>query len=47
LFNKILIAKKNFLVNTVKNRPAQIKFLTGWLNRLYDNITYNFNLTDK
>jgi lysozyme family protein len=47
LFNRIWTARKDFFVNTVKSRPAQIKFLSGWLNRLYDNITYNFNLTAK
>jgi lysozyme family protein len=47
LFNKIVTARKNFFVNIVKNKPSQIKFLAGWLNRLYDNVTYNFNLVIK
>jgi lysozyme family protein len=47
LFDKILIARKDFFVNIVKNNPSQIKFLSGWLNRLYDNVNYCFNLVEK
>ena len=47
LFNKIWLARKDFFVNIVKNNPSQIKFLAGWLNRLYDNVGYNFTLTDQ
>jgi lysozyme family protein len=47
MFHKIWLARKDFFVNIVKNNPSQIKWLGGWLNRLYDNIPYNFNFTIK
>jgi lysozyme family protein len=47
LFNRILKARKDFYVNIVKQNPSQIKFLFGWLNRLYDNVNYCFNLIEK
>lgn len=47
LFSRIWVARKDFFVNIVKSRPEQIKFLSGWLNRLFDNIDYNFTLTAK
>ena len=47
LFNKIWLARKDFFVNIIINRPTQIKFLAGWLNRLYDNVLYNFTLIKK
>jgi len=47
LFNRIWVARKDFFVNIVKSSPSQIKFLAGWLNRLFDNIGYNFNLSAK
>jgi lysozyme family protein len=47
LFNRIWIARKDFFVSIVKNKPVQLKFLAGWMNRLYDNIDYNFVLTPK
>ena len=47
LFNKIWLARKDFFVNIVMNRPTQIKFLAGWLNRLYDNVVYNFTFIKK
>jgi lysozyme family protein len=47
LFNKIWLARKDFFVNIVKAKPTQIKFLAGWLNRLYDNISYNYKLVAK
>jgi lysozyme family protein len=47
LFNRIWLARKDFFINIVKNNPSQIKFLSGWLNRLYDNVNYNFHLIPK
>jgi len=47
LFNRIWVARKDFFVNIVKSKQAQIKFLAGWLNRLFDNIDYNFKLSPK
>jgi lysozyme family protein len=47
LFDKILLARKDYFVNIVKNNPSQIAFLSGWLNRLFGNIPYNFNLVLK
>jgi lysozyme family protein len=44
LFHRIWLARKDFFITIVKNNPSQIKFLSGWLNRLYDNIEYNFYL---
>jgi lysozyme family protein len=44
LFNRIWLARKDFFVNIVTHNPSQIKFLSGWLNRLYDNVNYNFYL---
>ena len=43
LFDKIWIARKDFFVNICINKPSQLKFLKGWLNRLHDNIDYCFN----
>lgn len=36
LFNMIWAERKQFLYNIVKARPANKKFLKGWLNRLND-----------
>jgi lysozyme family protein len=47
LFDKIWLARKNFFIDIVAKKPNQIKFLPGWLNRLYDNVPYNFNRTLK
>jgi lysozyme family protein len=47
LFNRIWTARKDFYVNIVKNSPPQVKFLSGWLNRLYDNTLYNFSFSVK
>ncbi|MDR1764414.1 MAG: peptidoglycan-binding protein [Dysgonamonadaceae bacterium] len=47
LFNKIWTMRKDFFVNIVKSKPTQVIFLAGWLNRLYDNVLYNFNLIKK
>jgi lysozyme family protein len=47
LFNQIWVARKDFIVNIVKSRPVQVKFLAGWVSRLYDCVTYHFNLVEK
>ena len=40
LFDKIWLARKNFFIDICANNPSQMKFLKGWLNRLYDNVGY-------
>ena len=45
LFNRIWIVRKDFFTNIVKNNSTQIKYLNGWLNRLYDVVNYNYKLT--
>lgn len=47
LFNRIMNARKDFYVAIIKQNPAQIKFLSGWLNRLYDSMNNSFNLVEK
>jgi lysozyme family protein len=47
LFRRIWLARKDFFVDIVKRNPSQIKFLSGWLNRLYDNVGYCFVLKGK
>lgn len=47
LFNRILSARKTYYVNLARNNCSQMIFLDGWLNRLFDMVGYNFNLTAK
>ena len=36
LFDKCVEARKNFFIYIAKRRPANMRFLKGWLNRLND-----------
>jgi Putative secretion activating protein len=47
LFDKIWIARKNFFVDICINKPSQVKFLKGWLNRLFDNVDYCYSRFEK
>ena len=47
LFNKIWLARKDFFIDICIRDKTQLVFLKGWLNRLYDNVDYCFNLAPK
>lgn len=42
LFDKIMISRREFLLNIVKNNPTQERFIKGWLNRL-NSFTFKEN----
>lgn len=44
LFNRLWTLRKDFYVGIVRERPDQIRFLAGWLNRLYDTVDCCFQL---
>ena len=47
LFWKLILERKDWFVEICDKNKSQMVFLKGWLNRLFDNIPYNYNLAEK